>query len=84
MKYILTLLTLVLFLGCGDTAEETGSVSKAVTVIEMVPDRNYTVYKGDRLEKTSDNTQISISKAAQDDSTTVVLLQGSAQIILRH
>lgn len=81
MKYIVTFLALVLFLGCGNTTEETASVSTAVTVIEMVPDTNYTVYKGDRLEKSSVNTQVSITKNVQDDSTTVVLLEGSAQII---
>ena len=80
MKYIFTLLTLLLFLGCGDATDET-TPAPVVTIIEMEPNRSYTVYSGDRLEKTSDNAEVSITKTAQDDITTVVLLVGTAQII---
>ena len=81
MKYLLTLLTLLLFIGCGETPEETAAPVPTVTIIEMEPNLSYTVYTGDRLEKTSDDAQISMTKTAQDDTTIVVLLEGSAQII---
>ena len=79
MKYILTLLTLMLFLGCGDATDETTPAPAAI-IIEMEPNRSYIVYSGDLLEKTSDNAEVSITKTAQDDTTTVVLLVGTAQI----
>ena len=82
MKYIFTLLTLLLFLGCSDTANETQQQEAVTTnVIEMEQDRSYTVNKGDRLDRTSEPTEISIDRNIQDDTTTVILLSGSAQII---
>lgn len=84
MQYLLMLLMLTLFLGCGDATKESAAPTSSVTIIAMVPDINYTVYKGDRLEKTTDSTQVSITKSVQDDTATVVLLEGSAQIIRAH
>jgi hypothetical protein len=81
MKYIFTLITLLFFLGCDNTTEKAVTAAPSVTTIEMELNRSYIVYTGDRLEKTSDDAQISMTKTAQDDTTTVVLLQGSAQII---
>jgi len=83
MKYIFTLLTLLLFLGCSDTVDETQNqeVTTTATTLEMEVDRSYTVNKGDRLERTSEPTEISIDRNVQDDTTTVILLTGSAQII---
>ena len=81
MKYLFTLLTLLIFTGCGETEEQAVASAPTVTIIEMEPNKSYTVYTGDRLEKTSDDAQISMTKTAQDDRTIVVLLEGSAQII---
>jgi len=81
MKYLLSILTLLLFLGCGESTEST---STAPTVVEMQLNKSYSVYRGDRVNKTSSDAQISITKSIQGDTTTVLLLLGSAQIVRAH
>jgi len=81
MKYIYSALLLLLLQGCGSSEDSSARAQQAVVVIEMEIDTNYTVYKGDKVVKTSSDAQISILKNAQDDTSTVALIQGSANII---
>ena len=82
MKYIYTALLLLLIQGCGD-ADKSSTIVKqdAAVVIVMQNAISYTVYKGDKIVKTSDDAQVSILKNTQDDTSAVSLLQGSANII---
>ncbi|MBT5935740.1 hypothetical protein [Sulfurimonas sp.] len=79
MRSIFTVLTLILLVGCGGSSGSSTSTSQAI-VVDMQLDKSYSVYEGDRLEKTSPNTEISIKKETQSDTTTVVLLKGSSTI----
>ena len=78
MKYILASLLLLLLVGCGAESENAGS---AVVSVEMQQNVSYSVHKGDELKKTSPDAKISIVKNLGDERTTMVLLEGSAQII---
>ena len=82
MKYIWTLAALLL-IGCGDAAERTQQTppAKRATVIEMQLSTPYQVYTGDKVEKSSADAEIAITKPLEGDTTTVELLSGSAQII---
>ena len=81
MKYIYTTLLLLVLQGCGGWDETTTQIEQAVVIVEMIPGKSYTVYKGDKLVKTSDDAQVSILKNTQDDTSSVTLTQGSANII---
>jgi len=81
MKYIYTLLLVALFTGCGGSSEDSSPQSSQSVVIEMQLNQDYTVYKGDTLVKTSDDAKVSITKNTQEDISTVVLLEGTANII---
>jgi len=82
MKYIIASLLVVLLAGCGGVSnDEAASVVTGQTVIDMQENVSYSVYKGDTLQKTSSDAKVSITKALQGDVTTVVLLEGTAQII---
>lgn len=79
MKYIYLLLILLLT-GCGEATNKTNTTEETAA-IEMEPNKNYSVYRGDQLVKTTDDTRISIARTVREDETIVVLLEGSAQII---
>ncbi len=81
MKYLLTLLTLLVLSGCGDTSEPATVES---STIEMQLNKSYEVKKGDQLIKSAPETKVSIEKSLDGEKTTVTLLEGSAQIILTH
>ena len=90
MKYIIASLLLVLLAGCGETSsKETGDDVKtstqdetsSQTIVDMQQNVSYSVYKGDELKKTSTDAKVSITKSLQGESTSVVLLEGTAQII---
>ena len=82
MRSIILSLALLLFVGCSsDSTEESTPVQQSATVIEMQPEQSYTVAPGDRLEKTSEDAEVSITTNIQDNTTEVVLLNGTAQII---
>jgi len=76
-----TLLLLLIFQGCGETDGTDTEVTQKAQVIEMEPNKNYTVYTGDKIIKTTDDAQISILKNTQDETSSVTLIQGSANII---
>ena len=79
MKYILSLLTILLFASCGNnTQEESGATESTVN---METGKVYSVKKGDKLIKTTDDAVVRITKKAQDDATEVVLISGEAKII---
>lgn len=79
MKYIYLLLILLLT-GCGEATNKTNTTEETAA-IEMEPNKSYSVYRGDQLVKTTDDTRISIARTVREDETIVVLLEGSAQII---
>ena len=82
MKTIILSIALLLFVGCSsDSAEESTQVQQTSNIIEMQQDQRYTVARGDRLEKTSDDAEVSITTNIQDNTTEVILLSGTAQII---
>ena len=82
MKSVILSLALLLFVGCSsDTTDESTPVEQSVTVIEMQPQQSYTVSPGDRLEKTSDDAEVSITTNIHDNTTEVILISGTAQII---
>jgi len=83
MKYIYTVVMMVLLSGCGGTSDEkrpAAQVEVESNVVEMELNHSYSVYEGDVLTKTSPNTKVSIVKVTQSDISTVTLLEGSAQI----
>jgi len=79
MKYLLPLALLFAFVGCSNESNTTSS-QKEMTTIDMEINKSYKVSKGDKLTKTSTDAQVSIEKSLQGDTTTVTLLQGTAQI----
>jgi len=83
MRYIFTIITLLFLVGCGgeeSSQNEQTSTPKNAVVIDMELDKSYSVFKGDRLEKTEPDTEISIKKETQGEATSVKLLKGSATI----
>ena len=81
MKYLLPLGLLLILTGCGSSDDTNTTPSqKEVTTIDMEINKSYNVFKGDKLIKTSTDAQVSIEKSLEGDTTTVTLLEGSAQI----
>jgi len=79
MKSIILSIALLFFVGCSsDNAEES---TQGSNIIEMQQEQSYTVARGDRLEKTSDDAEVAITTNIQDNTTEVILLSGTAQII---
>ncbi len=79
MKYILSLLTILALASCGsstpnEATADTGSVN-------MESGKVYSVKKGDKLIKTTDDAVVQITKKTQEDATEVVLVSGEAKII---
>ena len=82
MKSIILSITLLFFVGCSsDSSDENTPVEQSTTIIQMQPEQSYTVAPGDRLEKTSEDAEVSITTNIQDNTTEVVLISGTAQII---
>lgn len=91
MKYIM-MITVALFLSAcqGSSEEEKVNVSEATVVtavksniVTMEIGKSYTVNKGDKLNKTSEPTVVSITQKTQDESKEVVLVSGSAEILYK-
>lgn len=83
MRSLILILVLFIFAGCSsDTADQaTQQVQQGSNIIEMVPEQHYSVAHGDHLEKTSADTVVTITTNIQDNTTDVVLISGTAQII---
>ena len=82
MRSLILTLALFIFAGCSsDTADQATQVQQTSNIIEMVTEQPYTVAHGDRLEKTSPDTVVTITTNIQDNTTEVVLVSGTAQII---
>jgi len=81
MKYIYATLILILLAGCGNTSDTSVPLTQESSTLKMIIGQEYSVKKGDKLVKTSTDAKVSIVKNIQDDSSTVILLEGSANII---
>ena len=82
MKTIILSIALLLFVGCSsDSTEESVQTQQSSNIIEMQQQERYTVAHGDRLEKTSEDAKVSITTNIQDNTTEVILISGTAQII---
>ncbi len=79
MKYILSLLTVLLFASCGNNSQDESRATEST--VNMETGKVYSVKKGDKLIKTTDDAVVRITKKAQDDATEVVLISGEAKII---
>jgi len=75
----------VILSGCGGGSggDTSGGSGHSGEVINMVKNELYTVYPGDRIEKSADNTEVWISHQKDHADSQVKLLSGSANLI-RH
>ena len=71
-------LSFIFFQGCGEN--HNGEIIDGST-IEMVIDTEYTIYTGNTLISTSDDTQIEVLHTLSDGTKTVKLISGSATLI---
>ncbi len=86
---VITTTALLLLQGCGGggggtSADGSGSSSLGSlgpSQIDMQPNQSYTVYPGDKVVKTTDNAEITISHTDGHNESTVTLIAGEAQII---
>jgi len=97
MKSIIILASTLFLIGCGssDSASQVAPLgttnSDAVASsptettksneVEMAYETTYSLKKGDKIVKTTDDAVVKITRKTQSDSSDVVLLQGSAKII---
>ena len=81
MKYLIILVTAVVFSACGGGDSSTSEMTLEKSITEMEYGKVYTVNKGDKLVKTTPDTVVKITQKTQGDTTEVVLLEGNAQII---
>ena len=81
MKYIYITLFLLTLQGCGNSSDNSAPQETSTVIIDMELNKSYTVYTGDKLVKTSEDTQVSILKNAQEETSTLILLKGSANIL---
>ena len=85
MKYIMMIVAALIFSACGSdsqTTETTSNVEEPITTtVYMQTGKVYTVKKGDKLIKTTDEAVVNIRKKTQEDTTEVVLVEGEAKII---
>jgi len=79
MKYILSLLTILAFTSCGSSTESEATLSEVT--VNMESGKVYSVKKGDKLIKTTDDAVVKITKKTQEEATEVVLVSGEAKII---
>ena len=79
MKYILSLLTILALASCGSSTQSQSTPNNGT--VSMESGKIYTVKKGDKLIKTTDDAVVQITKKTQEDATEVVLVSGEAKII---
>jgi ABC-type Fe3+-hydroxamate transport system substrate-binding protein len=81
MKYLLTLIAL-LFIGCGDTPENTTTQPEASTItIDMVLNKSYQITTGDRVDNASTDAELKVITSIEGSDKEVMLIAGSAQLI---
>jgi len=83
MKYLLTLITL-LFIGCGDAPESattTPITTASSSTIDMVLNKSYPVYTGDRIDNASSDAELKIVTVIEGEEKEATLIMGSAQLI---
>ena len=83
MKYILSLLSILIFSSCGNSSHQDSSINDKKTVA-MESGKVYSVKKGDKLIKTTDDAVVKITKKTQEDMTEVILVSGEAKIIYKQ
>ena len=79
MNYLYTLLLALIITGC---EYSNGEIAVDILPIDMEYNKTYTLHKGDKLIKNSDDTIIKITQKTQEDTSDVILIQGNAQIII--
>ncbi len=82
MKYLLTL-TALLFIGCGDAPESatTTPSTTSSSTIDMVLNKSYPVYRGDRIDNASGDAELKIITVIEGEEKEATLIMGSAQLI---
>ena len=84
MKNIVILASTLFLIGCGssDSASQVAPLGTTNSnEVEMAYETTYSLKKGDKIVKTTDDAVVKITRKTQSDSSDVVLLQGSAKII---
>ena len=81
-KIFIFAITALLLVGCGGSSSSDGDSSVGPSQdVEMVVSKTETVYSGNKVIKNSEDTLIQINHTDGTDTSTIVLLQGSATII---
>jgi len=88
MKHIIILLASLLLVSCSEDNEKKTKVKTTDTtilsitsnIIQLERGKVYTVYSGDKVDKTSDDAEVIISKKDKTEVITLKLTQGSATI----
>jgi len=83
MKYIFSLLSILVFTACGNSSNKDASL-QAKKMLVMEPGKAYSVTKGDKLVKTTDDAVVKITQKTQENMTEVVLISGEAKIIYKQ
>ncbi len=84
MKYILMMITALFLSACqGSSQEATQTAGNKSNIVSMQIGKSYTVHKGDKLNKTSDDAVVTITQKTQEESKEVVLVSGSAEIVYK-
>ncbi len=84
LNLVMVILVTIIFTGCGGTStnsEISNTSNNLGTNIRMERDKQYTIEKGDQIEKLSENPKLKIDSNLDTGVTTVTLLSGSAAII---
>jgi len=74
-------ITALILVGCGSSSSDGDSTVGPSQDVELVVSETETVYPGNKVIKNSEDTLIQINHTDGIETSTIVLLQGSATII---